>query len=52
MNSIVIEVNEEEGSEQGCFVGRLQGGGEGQTELVFQPEAAERTHLVVKDRVV
>ena len=48
MNSIEIEVNEEEGSEQGGFGGRLKGCREGQTELVFQPEAAQRSYL---DRV-
>ena len=35
VTSIVVEVNEEEGSEQGGFGGRLKGGREGQTELVF-----------------
>ena len=35
VSSIVVEVNEEEGSEQGGFGGRLKGGREGQTELVF-----------------
>ena len=48
-NSIIIEVNEEESSEQGGFGGRLKGGWEGETKLIFQPEAAERPHLVVKD---
>ena len=48
VNSIIIKINEEEGSEQGGFGGRLKGCREGQTELVFQPEAAQRSYLVVK----
>ena len=48
VNSIVIKINEEEGSKQGGFGGRLKGCREGQTELVFQPEAAQRSYLVVK----
>jgi len=47
VNSIVIKINEEEGSKQGGFGGRVKGWREGQTELVFQPEAAQRTYLVV-----
>ena len=44
--SVIVEVDEEEGAQKRCLGCRVQGHWEGDGELVLQPEAAQGTNLL------